>query len=208
MSANVFFWIIPGQRKVIAQMKAGEPVDPAHGRRAKQRSVHNTYFTLPVLASMLSNHYAFLHGASGNWVVLVIVMAAGALIRHSFVARHRARVLGRRVPWEYAGIGCTLLVALGVWQAPAKAPAAAVASAPTFAQVQAVVKERCSLCHNAQLANKGVRLDAPDMILAHALQIYQQAVVLKAMPLNNATRITDAERAVLKRWYEAGAHPD
>ena len=207
MSANVFFWIIPGQRKVIAQMKAGEPVDPAHGRRAKQRSVHNTYFTLPVLAAMLSNHYAFLHGASGNWLVLVIVMAAGALIRHSFVARHRALVLGRRVPWEYAGFGCVLLVALGVWQAPLPVPVAP-AAAPTFAQVQGIVKERCSLCHNAQLANKGIRLDTPDMILANAPQMYQQAVVLKAMPLNNATQITAAERDALKRWYEAGAHPD
>ena len=207
MSANVFFWIIPGQRKVIAQMKAGEPVDPAHGRRAKQRSVHNTYFTLPVLAAMLSNHYAFLHGASGNWLVLVIVMAAGALIRHSFVARHRALVLGRRVPWEYAASGCVLLVALGVWQAPLPVPVAP-AAAPTFAQVQGIVKERCSLCHNAQLANKGIRLDAPDMILANAPQMYQQAVVLKAMPLNNATQITAAERDALKRWYEAGAHPD
>ena len=219
MSANVFFWIIPGQRKVIAQMKAGEPVDPAHGRRAKQRSVHNTYFTLPVLAAMLSNHYAFLHGAEGNWLVLVIVMAAGALIRTSFVARHRALVLGKRVPWEYAGIGCALLVGLAVWLAPkpqaapansastSTAPASAAAGA-TFAQVQGIVKERCSLCHNAQLANKGVRLDAPDQILAHAPQMYQQAVVLKAMPLNNATQITDAERAVLKQWYESGAHPE
>ncbi|MCK9685618.1 urate hydroxylase PuuD [Scleromatobacter humisilvae] len=211
MSANVFFWIIPGQRKVIAQMKAGEPVDPAHGRRAKQRSVHNTYFTLPVLAAMLSNHYAFLHGAAGNWIVLVVMMAAGALIRTSFVARHRALVLGRRVPWEYAILGCALLVGLGVWlkPAPIAAPvASARAPAPTFAQVQAVVKERCSLCHNAQVANKGVRLDAPDQILAHAPQIVQQAVVLKAMPLNNATQITDAERGMLKRWYEAGAKPD
>jgi uncharacterized membrane protein len=218
MSANVFFWIIPGQRKVIAQMKAGEAVDPAHGRRARQRSVHNTYFTLPVLAAMLSNHYVFLHGASGNWIVLVVLMAAGALIRTSFVARHRALVLGRRVPWEYAGIGCALLAGLGVWLAPvAVAPASsasassavAVAAAlpATFAQVQGIVKERCSLCHNAQLANKGVRLDVPGQILAHAPQVYQQAAVLKAMPLNNATRITDAERDVLKRWYEAGAHP-
>ena len=208
MSANVFFWIIPGQRRVIAQMKAGEPVDPAHGRRAKQRSVHNTYFTLPVLAAMLSNHYAFLHSAPGNWIVLVIVMAAGALIRVSFVARHRARVLGQRVPWEYAGLGCALLMGLGVWQAPPSAPAvAAAAAAPTFAQVQGIVKERCSLCHNAQLANKGILLDAPDQILAHAPQLYQQAVVLKAMPLNNATQITDAERGVLRRWYEAGAPP-
>jgi uncharacterized membrane protein len=46
------------------------------------------------------------------------------------------------------------------------------------------------------------------MILANAPQMYQQAVVLKAMPLNNATQITEAERNVLKRWYEAGAHPD
>jgi uncharacterized membrane protein len=213
MSANVFFWIIPGQRKVIAQMKAGEPVDPAHGRRAKRRSVHNTYFTLPVLAAMLSNHYAFLHGASGNWIVLVVMMAAGALIRTSFVARHRARVLGKRVPWEYAGVGCVLLLGLGVWLSPppvANVPSASIATptAPTFAQVQAIVQQRCSLCHNVQLANKGVRLDAPDQILAHAPQMYQQAVVLKAMPLNNATRITDAERAVLKQWYEAGAKPD
>ncbi len=217
MSANVFFWIIPGQRKVIAQMKAGEPVDPAHGRRAKQRSVHNTYFTLPVLVAMLSNHYAFLHGAAGNWVVLVTMMAAGALIRTSFVARHRALVLGKRVPWEYAGVGCVLLVGLAVWLAPAPV-APTVASASTvasvaplpagFAQVQGIVKERCQLCHNAQLANKGVRLDAPDQILAHAPQMYQQAVVLKAMPLNNATQITDAERDVLKRWYEAGAKAD
>ena len=219
MSANVFFWIIPGQRKVIAQMKAGQLVDPAHGRRARQRSVHNTYFTLPVLAAMLSNHYAFLHGAEGNWIVLVVVMAAGALIRTSFVARHRALVLGRRVPWEYAGVGCALLVGLAVWLAPrpdaavpsAAASAAAPASAPasaTFAQVQAIVKARCSVCHNARLANKGVRLDAPDQILAHAPQMYQQAVVLRAMPLNNATQITDAERGVLRQWYESGAHPD
>ena len=208
MSANVFFWIIPGQRKVIAQMKAGEPVDPAHGRRAKQRSVHNTYFTLPVLAAMLSNHYAFLHAATGNWIVLVLVMAAGALIRTSFVARHRALVLGKRVPWEYAGLGCALLVGLAVWLAPAPVAKVSAPAAPSFAQVQAIVKERCSLCHNAQLANKGVRLDAPDQIHAHAAQMYQQAVVLKAMPLNNATQITDAERAVLKQWYEAGATPD
>ena len=211
MSANVFFWIIPGQRKVIAQMKAGEPVDPAHGRRARQRSVHNTYFTLPVLAAMLSNHYAFLHGAEGNWIVLVVMMAAGALIRTSFVARHRALVLGRRVPWEYAIAGCVLLVGLAVWLAPhpaAPAPAVAVApAAPAFAQVQAITKERCVICHNVNVANKGVRFDAPDQILAHAPQMYQQAVVLKAMPLNNATQITDAERAVLKRWYEAGANP-
>jgi uncharacterized membrane protein len=150
----------------------------------------------------------FLHGTANNWIVLVIVMAAGALIRQSFVARHRARVLGQRVPWEYAGGGVVLLVGLAVWQAPAPTPPApAAAAVPTFAQVQAIAAQRCVLCHNAQFANKGVRLDTADGLLVHAAQVYQQAVVLKAMPLNNATQITDAERAVLKQWYEAGAHP-
>jgi uncharacterized membrane protein len=209
MSANVFFWIIPGQRKVIAQMKAGQPVDPAHGRRAKQRSVHNTYFTLPVLAAMLSNHYPFLHGGDGNWIVLVALMAAGALIRYSFVARHRALVLGKRVPWEYAGVGVVLLIALGVWLAPKPEPvAAAAAPAPRFAEVGTIVAARCSVCHNAALANKNVRLDSPEAIVAHAAQINQQAVVLKAMPFNNATQITDAERDTLRRWFEAGARAD
>ncbi len=208
MSANVFFWIIPGQRKVIAQMKAGIAVDPAHGRRAKQRSVHNTYFTLPVLAAMLSNHYAFLHGAEGNWIVLVVLMGAGALIRQSFVLRHRARVLGQRTPWEYAAVGTLLLVALGAWLAPRPQQTTVAAAPVTFGEVQRIAAERCSLCHNATFANKNVRLDTADGILAHAPQIYQQAVVLKAMPLNNATRITDAERDELKRWFEAGASRD
>jgi uncharacterized membrane protein len=205
MSANVFFWIIPGQRTVIAQMRAGQPVDPVHGQRAKQRSVHNTYFTLPVLAAMLSNHYGFLYGAPHNWAVLVLVMLAGALIRHAFVVRHKALVQGRRVPWEYAMAGTALLVGVAVWLAPAPKPASLVAQPVTFAQVQQVIGTRCLMCHNEQLASKGVRLDSPQGIAAHAQQVYQQAVVLKLMPLNNATGITDDERAVLKRWYESGA---
>ena len=86
-------------------MKAGQPVDPIHGQRAKQRSVHNTYFTLPVLIAMLSNHYGWLYQGTHNWLVLVLLMLAGALIRHSFVARHKALVQGKRVPWEHAGVG-------------------------------------------------------------------------------------------------------
>ncbi|MEO8080230.1 MAG: urate hydroxylase PuuD [Caldimonas sp.] len=208
MSANVLVWIIPGQRKVLAQMKAGEPVDPVHGERAKQRSVHNTYFTLPVLVAMLSNHYGFLYGAPHNGVVLVVVMLAGALIRHSFVVAHAARVAGRRVPWEYAAAGTLALAGLVFWMAPppTAAPAGAAAAAtPTFAEVQAIVGQRCVACHNATTQSKNVRLDSADEIAAHAQQIRQQAVVLKVMPLNNATGITDAERATLGRWVAAGA---
>ena len=206
MSANVFVWIIPGQRKVIAQMKAGQPVDPIHGQRAKQRSVHNTYFTLPVLISMLSNHYGWLYQAQHNWLVLVLIMLAGALIRHSFVARHKALVAGKRVPWEYATVGTLIIVGLVVWLAPAPRPAAAAApAAASMAQVKAVVDQRCAICHNAQVQQKNVALHTPELIKQHAQNVYQQSVVLKLMPLNNATQITDDERALIKRWYEAGA---
>jgi len=203
MTANVAHWIIPGQRKVIAQMKAGQPVDPKLGQRAKQRSVHNTYFTLPVLAAMLSNHYGFLYSAPHNWLVLVIMMAAGALIRHSFVARHKALVEGRRVPWEYATIGTLALIGLAVWLAP-RNEASASTQPVRFAEVQAVIAQRCVLCHNAQVVNKNIQLHTPALIAQHAQQIYQQAVVAKTMPLNNATQMSEGERALLKRWMESG----
>jgi uncharacterized membrane protein len=208
MSANVFFWIIPGQRTVIAQMKAGQPVDPVHGQRAKQRSVHNTYFTLPVLVAMLSNHYGWLYQGPHNWAVLVLLMLAGALIRHSFVARHKAHVLGKRAPWEHAIVGTALLVGLAIWLAPAPPSAAAQAAASqpaSFAEVRAVMEQRCVLCHNAQVQQKNVALHTPALLQQHAQAVYQQASVLKLMPMNNATQITDAERQLIKRWYEAGA---
>ena len=206
MSANVAHWIIPGQRKVIAQLRAGQPVDPVHGQRGKQRSVHNTYFTLPVLVAMLSNHYGFLYGARHNWLVLVVLMAAGALIRHSFVARHRARLQQRRVPWEYATVGTLMLLGVVVSLAPVAQPAAEVPV--SFAQVRRVVGERCVLCHGEQVVNKNVQLHTPELVRQHAQAIYQQAVLQKTMPLNNATQMTEAERALLKRWVESGARGD
>jgi uncharacterized membrane protein len=209
MSANVFFWIIPGQRKVVAQMQAGQPVDPIHGQRAKQRSVHNTYFTLPVLIAMLSNHYGWLYQGAHNWLVLVLLMLAGALIRHSFVVRHKALVQGQRVPWEYAAGGTALLVGLAIWLAPAPQPPAPPAPAKvSLADVKAVVDQRCVLCHNAQVQQKNVALHTPELIRQHAQAVYQQVVVLKLMPLNNATQITDAERALIERWFANGAPAD
>ena len=211
MSANVLVWIIPGQRKVVAQLRAGLPVDPVHGWRAKQRSVHNTYFTLPVLVAMLSTHYAWLATGTHNWIVLVLLMLAGALVRHSFVARHQALVQGRRVPWEHALVGTLVLLGLAVWLAPPPPSAAARAAAAqpvTFAAVRSVIDQRCTMCHNATLQQKGVALHTRELIRQHAQAVYQQAAVLKLMPLNNATQITDVERAAIKRWFEAGAALD
>jgi uncharacterized membrane protein len=212
MSANVFFWIIPGQRTVVADLRAGRNPDPIHGQRGKQRSVHNTYFTLPVIVAMLSNHYGWLYQGANNWLVLVLLMLAGALIRHSFVARHKAHVLGKRVPWEHAIVGTLVLVAMAVWLAPKPPSAEQIAAAKaaalkpvTYAQVRAVVDQRCALCHNDQVQQKNVALHTPELMKQHAQAVYQQSAVLKLMPLNNATQITDAERELIKRWYEAGA---
>ncbi|MEO8524209.1 MAG: urate hydroxylase PuuD [Caldimonas sp.] len=206
MSANVLMVIIPGQRKVVAALRAGKPVDPVHGQRGKQRSVHNTYFTLPVVFAMLSNHYGFAYGAKYNWLVLVVLMLAGALIRVSFVLRHKALAEARPVPWRWAIAGTLVVIATVAVLLPApQTVAAKAAPPPTFAQVQAVVAQRCQLCHNATLQSKNVRLDSADEISKHAQQLYQQAVVLKLMPMNNATQITDDERALLGRWFEAGA---
>lgn len=203
MSANVAHWIIPGQRKVVAALRAGQPVDPVHGQRGKQRSVHNTYFTLPVLIAMLSNHYGWLYQGPNNWLVLVLLMLAGALIRLSFVLRHKALVQGKPVPWAYAGAGVVLLLGLVVWLAPAPAPQAP-AGAPTLAQVQAVVQQRCVLCHNAEVNNKGVMLHTPELLRQHGPALAQQVVVQRLMPLNNATQITEEERALIGRWVAAG----
>ena len=204
MSANVFFWIIPGQKKVIDQMRAGGPVDPIHGQRGKQRSVHNTYFTLPVLFAMLSNHYSFTYSHPQNWLVLILIMVASVLIRQFFISRHSGKIPGRTL-WRYPLAGVSILLGVAIWIAPP--PPAVVKDAPpvAFAQVQTIVQARCVMCHNAQLAQKGIQLHTPELIIKNAQALYLQAVVTKAMPMANSTGITDAERAQLSAWFVAGA---
>jgi len=212
MSANVFFWIIPGQKTVLGSIKAGQAVDPIHGARGKQRSVHNTYFTLPVLFAMLSNHYSFTWSHPQNWVVLILMMFSGAAIRQFFVLRHGYKLGRNRHPYPYALVGLAVLCGVIWWLRPAPvapvdpAVAAAVAAAPVgYAQVQPVLEQRCYQCHGATLQMKNVRLDSPENLKAHAAAVYQQAVVARTMPMNNATGITDDERALLGRWFQAGA---
>ncbi len=214
MSANVFFWIIPGQRTTVKDLREGRPVDPVHGLRAKQRSVHNTYFTLPVLFAMLSNHYSFTYTHPLNWLVLILMMLAGALIRQYFVMRHGFKLGRNGHPWPYALVGVALIVLVIVWMRPAPRPAAAAPSAdsaavaaavPGVAEVQQVLQQRCVLCHSAANQMKNVRLDSVDGLRQHAQGVYQQVVVTRLMPMNNATQITDAERDLIARWFVAGA---
>ena len=209
MVGNVLMLIIPGQRKMVDAMAAGQVPDPVHGQKAKQRSVHNNYFTLPVLFIMISNHYAMTYRNDHAWLVLAFIMAAGVFIRHFFNLRHK-----RRVEWRYPAIGVALLIAVAVAIAPARPAAVAAApdAAAQFAGVQAVIGQRCLACHSAHptqagfaTAPAGVLLDTPQQIHQNAEKIYKQAVQLKAMPLANLTKMTDAERAQLAAWFESGA---
>ncbi len=211
MSANVFFWIIPGQRKVVAAMTSGQALDPKelalHGKRGKQRSVHNTYFTLPVIFAMLSNHYSFLYTHEKHWLILVLMMLAGALIRQFFVQRHGYHHGRAKNPLPFAIAGVVVILGVIVWLRPAPVAPNAQAStaAVSFQQVSAVFEQRCLSCHGAQVQMKNVRFETPEGVKQHALSIYQQSVVTRQMPMNNATGITEEERGLIKRWYEAGA---
>ena len=207
MSANVFFWIIPGQKTVVQSIRDDQPVDPIHGKRGKQRSVHNTYFTLPVLFAMLSNHYSFTYTNAHNWLVLIAMMGAGAGIRQFFVLRHGFKLARNPHPWPYALAGVLAIVGVIVALAPAPRPPVDAASlAPVgYATVQPILAQRCYPCHAAQVQMKNVRLDSPEQVAAHAQGIYQQVVLSRIMPMNNATQITEAERETLKRWFEGGA---
>ena len=212
MSANVLFWIIPGQKKVVAQIKAGAPVDAIHGKRGKQRSVHNTYFTLPVLFAMLSGHYSFTYSHPQNWLVLVMMMFAGAAIRQFFVMRHGYKLGRSGNPLPYALAGVAAILALIVWLRPdaplVSAGGNSVVRPLRYADLQPVLAQRCYLCHGEKVQMKNVRLDSPQYVKAYAQYLYQQAVVLKLMPMNNATGITEAERLLIKQWFESGARTD
>ena len=208
MSGNVFFWIIPGQRENVAALREGKPVNPAHGIRGKQRSVHNTYFTLPVLFAMLSNHYSFTYMHEHNWIVLLLIMLGGAAIRQFFVVRHRFKLGNAKNPLPYAMAGIAVLGLTIVWMKPAPVAAPAASAAPaavSFADVQKVLEQRCYVCHGAAVQQKNLRVDVPAQVAQHAQNIYQQVVATKVMPLGNATQMTDAERALIAQWYQAGA---
>ncbi len=211
MVANVFFVIMPGQRDLVAAKAEGRAPDPSHGIRAKQRSVHNTFFTLPVLFVMISNHYSMTWGHEYNWLILIALSVAGALIRVYFVQRHHDKETP--IPLVVAAV-----LIMGVAAAIVPKPAAPVAvdssvnASELFARVQVAMHERCTVCHANAPAQpgfsappKGIVLETADDIVQHAETIHQQVVVTKAMPIGNLTQMTDEERDLIAQWYQTGA---
>lgn len=212
MVANVFFVIIPGQRELVKAKAENREPDPVHGLRGKQRSVHNTYFTLPVLFTMISNHYAMTYGARHNWLVLIGMSLAGALIRAWFVARHKAHERGGRTPaWPALwGVLSVIIVALSL----VPAGSSQVSAAPDdFARVESIVRARCAPCHSATPTQpgfmsppKGIELDTPQRIIDNAPRT-QPLLESRIMPPGNLTGMTEEERALVLSWIGHGAPP-
>ena len=174
-----------------------------HGKRGKQRSVHNTYFTLPVLFAMLSNHYSFTYNHPQNWVILVLMMFSGAAIRQYFVMRHGFKHGRSGNPWPYAAVGIAVIAGVIVWLAPRSlTPNATVAAETVPPAVTKLIEQRCIMCHGEQVQMKNVRLDSAANIQKNKAMIFQQVVVTKQMPMNNATGITPEERQIIADWLK------
>ncbi len=205
MVGNVFFIIIPGQKDLVLARQEGRQPDPIHGIRGKQRSVHNTYFTLPVLFVMISNHYAMTYGHKYNWLILIAITLIGALIRIYYVARHKGKA--SLVPVIAAAAILAAVVTLVAPRQSAQLSANAAASVDT-GTVHRIVVERCSSCHaqvpsqpGFQSPPKGVVFETEEDVTRQAMTIHQQTVVTKAMPIGNLTGITDEERATIDAWF-------
>jgi len=202
MVANVFFVIIPGQKKMVAAAERGEAPDPAPGVQAKQRSVHNTYFTLPVLFVMTSNHYAMAYGHAYNWLILIGISLAGALIRIYFVNRHKGSASLLPI-----GLAAVVLAVIAVAIAPR--PHEPDAAGVSFVEVRTIIDARCTTCHSATpshpafpVAPLGITFDNDEQIVNDADRIYQQTVLTRVMPIGNLTAMTDEERQVIDAWYQ------
>jgi uncharacterized membrane protein len=215
MTGNVWLCILPSQRELIRATRSGEDQDPALSLRAKQRSIHNNYFTFPLLFLMLSNHFPAAYGHHLNWLVLIAVMVGGAGVRHFMNIRYlgegQQRPLGAWLAPAAAMGGIATAGLLAITQIP-KGPAVTVDHPVDFARAQEIIVKRCLPCHSAhptddvyKVAPNNIMFDTPAHVKLYAPRIRERAVLTKTMPNLNKTKMTDLERAELGRWIEDGA---
>jgi len=211
MAGNVFFTIVPSQRELVTSVERQGAADATISARAKRVSIHNNYFTFPVIALMVSNHFASVYGSRWNWALLFVIIAAGASVRH--VLNMRFTFAAWR-PTLAATIVASVIAIFGLTAASTRqSELASVATGPvTFDDARHVIDRRCAACHSAQPSDStfgagpaGVMFDTPEQIVARAARIRERAVITRTMPPGNKTHITDAERAVLAAWIAQGA---
>lgn len=204
MTGNVFFVIIPNQKKVVADLLAGKTPDPNLGKQAKQRSTHNNYLTLPVLFLMLSRHNPLAFASQWNWIIIAFVLAAGTLIRHFFntMHAHKAR------PWWSLIVAAVCFVVI-IWLSTFSPADAFKQGNSDSDAVYELVMERCSMCHAAEPGwddmsgpPKGIVLETPEDIERQAQLIYLQAGRSTAMPPGSVIELEAEERARIVAWYE------
>jgi uncharacterized membrane protein len=209
MAANVFFIIIPNQKKVVADLLAGRKPDPALGLQAKQRSLHNNYLTLPVVLMMLSNHYPLLYARADSWVYVAGVLVLGGLVRHYFNAKDGG-LAGWWLDWLLPAAALLAAAMIASTFDFSRASATADAGPATMAEVQPIFQQRCQACHSAHPSDpgyrappKGIAFDTAAEIERYIPQINRMAVLSRAMPLGNKTGMTDDERRLIGRWIAA-----
>ena len=212
MAANVAFTIVPSQRELVASVTEGRGADPAVSARAKRVSIHNNYFTFPVIVLMLISHFPGVYASRLNWLLLLVLIAAGAAIRHILNMRFTFPAWRPVLAGTMVG---SVLALIGILRVGSTANAVGVpdSSRPVgFTEVRRVIDRRCAACHSGApsdvsfgAAPGGVMFDTPEQILARVARIRERAVVTRTMPPANKTNITDAERAMLGRWIAQGA---
>jgi len=212
MAANVFLTIIPSQHELVRSVVEGGAGDPSMSARAKRVSIHNNYFTFPVIVLMVSSHFPAIYSHPWSWLLLIVLAAGGAAVRHVLNVRF---TFPRWRPTLAAVIAATCLAILAILRIPTTTAGTGVTDVPkqaTFDDARHVIDRRCGACHSAQpsdltfgVAPAGVAFDTPEQIVAHAARIRERAVVTRTMPPANKTNITEAERALLGRWIDQGA---
>lgn len=211
MVGNVLMVIIPGQTAMVAAAKEGKTPDPKPGLWAKQRSLHNNYFTLPVLFIMISNHYPMTFGNQYGWLLLAGISLVGVLVRHYFNMKNQGRAKQGFFLLPLAFVLFFLIAYAAAPKSSDEAPTEKI----SFTQVEEIIHSRCTSCHAAKPANKdfatppkGLKLETPTQIAGAATRIRQQAIDTHTMPLGNITKMTDDERALIGWWISQGAHRD
>ncbi|HHL42814.1 MAG TPA: hypothetical protein ENJ42_04285 [Hellea balneolensis] len=204
MAGNVFFNIIPNQKIVVADLIAKRPVNPEFGKAAKMRSLHNNYFTLPVVFIMISTHYPMTFGAPIGWLSLLLVSLAGVFVRHVFNARAKHKPIA-----IYLGLATVFLIAAMTYPLALKPTQQSGSKEVRFSQVQSIINKHCTACHaesptheSFEEAPLGFKLDTPERIRQNTARIYERAVKFKDMPLGNETGMTDDEREILRIWID------